>query len=37
VLDNFKARIRELKALGAKENLAKQVAGNSRRWWRNSA
>jgi RNA-directed DNA polymerase len=27
---------RELKALGAKENVAKQVAGNSRRWWRNS-
>jgi RNA-directed DNA polymerase len=28
---------RELKALGAKENVARQVAGNSRRWWRNSA
>ena len=28
---------RELKALGAKENVALQVAGNSRRWWRNSA
>ena len=27
---------RELKALGAKENVARQVAGNSRRWWRNS-
>ena len=27
---------RELKALGAKENVAKQVAVNSRRWWRNS-
>jgi hypothetical protein len=27
----------ELKALGAKENVALQVAGNSRRWWRNSA
>ncbi len=27
---------RELKALGAKENVALQVAGNSRRWWRNS-
>lgn len=28
---------RELKALGAKDNVARQVAGNSRRWWRNSA
>ena len=28
---------RELKALGAKENVARQVAVNSRRWWRNSA
>lgn len=27
---------RELKALGAKENVAKQVAGNCHRWWRNS-
>ena len=27
---------RELKALGAAENVARQVAGNSRRWWRNS-
>jgi RNA-directed DNA polymerase len=27
---------RELKALGAKENAARQVAVNSRRWWRNS-
>jgi RNA-directed DNA polymerase len=27
---------RELKAMGASENVAKQVAGNSRRWWRNS-
>jgi len=27
---------RELKALGASEDVAKQVAGNSRRWWRNS-
>ncbi len=27
---------RELKALGASESVAKQVAGNSRRWWRNS-
>ena len=28
---------RELKALGASEDVAKQVAVNSRRWWRNSA
>ncbi len=27
---------RELKALGASERVAKQVAGNSRCWWRNS-
>ena len=27
---------RELKALGAGETVAKRVAGNSRRWWRNS-
>ena len=27
---------RELKALGATDDVAKQVAGNSRRWWRNS-
>lgn len=27
---------RELKALGASEDVAKQVAGNCRRWWRNS-
>jgi len=27
---------RELKALGATEDVAKQVAVNSRRWWRNS-
>lgn len=27
---------RELKALGATEDVAKQVAGNGRRWWRNS-
>ena len=27
---------RELKALGARENVARQVAANSRRWWRNS-
>ena len=27
---------RELKALGAAEDVAKQVAGNGRRWWRNS-
>ena len=31
-----RAIYRELKALGAKENVARQVAGNSRRWWRNS-
>jgi RNA-directed DNA polymerase len=28
---------RELKALGAQENVARQVAANSRCWWRNSA
>ena len=28
---------RELKALGAKENVPRQVAGNSCLWWRNSA
>jgi RNA-directed DNA polymerase len=28
---------RELKALGATEDVAKRVAVNSRRWWRNSA
>ena len=28
---------RELKALGAKDDVAKRVAANSRRWWRNSA
>ena len=27
---------RELKALGATQDVAKQVAANSRRWWRNS-
>ena len=27
---------RELKAAGAGQDVAKQVAGNSRRWWRNS-
>ncbi len=27
---------RELKALGASEDVAKQVAGNCQRWWRNS-
>ena len=27
---------RELKACGAKENVARQVAANSCRWWRNS-
>jgi RNA-directed DNA polymerase len=31
-----KAIYRELKALGASEGVAKQVAGNCRRWWRNS-
>jgi RNA-directed DNA polymerase len=28
---------RELKALGAHEDVAKRVAAYSRRWWRNSA
>jgi RNA-directed DNA polymerase len=28
---------RELKALGASEMVSRRVAGNSRRWWRNSA
>lgn len=28
---------RELLAMGAKESVARQVAANSRRWWRNSA
>jgi RNA-directed DNA polymerase len=27
---------RELKLLGASEDVARQVAGNCRRWWRNS-
>ena len=27
---------RELVALGAKPDVARQVAANSRRWWRNS-
>ena len=27
---------RELRALGASESVARTVAGNSRRWWRNS-
>jgi hypothetical protein len=27
---------RELTALGAKPEVARQVAANSRRWWRNS-
>ena len=27
---------RELRALGASEDVAKQVAADSRRWWRNS-
>ncbi len=28
---------RELKVLGASQDVAKQVAGNCHRWWRNSA
>ena len=32
-----KAIYRELKALGGSEDVAKQVAGNCHRWWRNSA
>ena len=28
---------RELRAMGASESVATRVAGNSRRWWRNSA
>lgn len=28
---------RELKRLGANEDAARQVAANSRRWWRNSS
>jgi len=31
-----KTILRELKSLGASDSVAKQVAGNSRRWWRNS-
>ena len=31
-----KAIYRELKALGGSEDVAKQVAGNCHRWWRNS-
>ena len=31
-----KAIYREMKALGASEDVAKQVAGNCHRWWRNS-
>ncbi len=27
---------RELRALGASQNVARRVAANSRRWWRNS-
>jgi RNA-directed DNA polymerase len=27
---------RELRALGARPEVARQVAANSRRWWRNS-
>ena len=32
-----KTMFRELRALGASVDVAKQVAANSRRWWRNSA
>jgi RNA-directed DNA polymerase len=32
-----KTMYRELRALGAKPDAARQVAANSRRWWRNSA
>ena len=32
-----KTMYRELKAMGATESVAKRVAGNCRRWWRNSA
>ena len=28
---------RELRALGASRDVAAQIAGNSRRWWHNSA
>ena len=31
-----KTMYRELKALGAGETVARRVAANSRRWWRNS-
>lgn len=31
-----RAIYRELRALGAKHDVAKQVAVNGRRWWRNS-
>ena len=31
-----KTTCRELKVLGASEDVASQVAGNCRRWWRNS-
>ena len=29
-------KLAELKALGAGETVARRVAGNNRRWWRNS-
>ena len=29
--------LRELRALGASMDVARQVAGNARRWWRTSA
>ena len=37
-LDAYGTRtvFRELRALGAPEKVAKQVAGNARHWWRNS-
>ncbi len=36
VAHKAKVIYRKLKALGAKQNVAKRVAGNSRCWWRNS-
>ena len=32
-----KTTYRELKRLGAAENVARQVAANTRRWWKNAA
>jgi hypothetical protein len=32
-----KTIFREMKRLGAPEDVARRVAGNSRRWWKNSA